>query len=83
MSGLDFDADLELSAGIDLTEALGFGSLDPHDGDASEADDSSFDFDLDSVLTAGLDGGVGFATSLGVDAIGDLLDVGEDLGEGE
>jgi hypothetical protein len=84
VSGWNLDADLELSAGLDLTEALGFGPLDPSDDEASNDDDaSSLDVDLESALTAGLDGGVGLAASLGGDAIGDLLDVGEDLGEGE
>lgn len=84
MSGFDLDADLELSAGLDLTEALGFGPLDSSGDEASAVDnDSSLDVDLDSALTSGLDGGLGLATSLGADAIGDLLDVGEDLDEGE
>jgi hypothetical protein len=83
VSGLDFDADLELSAGIDLTEALAFGSLDAGDDAASADDDSSLDVDVESALTAGFDGGLGLVASLGADAVGDLLDVGEDLDEGE
>jgi hypothetical protein len=70
------DADLGLSAGLDLTQVLGFESADGED-------DSPLDLDLDSALTIGPDGGFGLAVGLGAEAAFDLLDVGEDLDEGE
>jgi hypothetical protein len=70
------DADLGLSAGLDLTQVLGFESAD-------DDDDLPLDLDLDSALTIGPDGDFGLAVGLGAEAAFDLLDVGEDLDEGE
>jgi hypothetical protein len=70
------DPDLELSAGLDLADALGF---EPPDHE----DDSPLEVDPDSALTIGLDGGFGLAVGLGTEAAFDLLDVGEDLDEAE
>jgi hypothetical protein len=70
------DADLGLSAGLDLAQVLGFESTD-------DEDDSPLEVDLDSALTIGLDGGFGLAVGLGAESAFELLDVGEDLDESE
>jgi hypothetical protein len=72
----ELDANLELSAGLDLANILGFETAD-------QEDDSSVDVDLDTALTIALDGGFGLAAELGAEAAFDLLDVGEDLDEYE
>ena len=75
----ELEADLGLSAGLDLAHVLGFESADDEDGEH----DSPLEVDLDSALTIGLDGGFGLAVGLAAESAFDLLDVGEDLNEGE
>ena len=68
----ELEGDLGLSAGLDLSVLLGFGSNE----DGSE-DDSSVDL-ADVVESFAFDGGAGAAFESAVD----LLDVGEDLNDG-
>lgn len=68
----ELEADVGLSAGLDVAALLGFESGQDDGGESSSVDLA------DVAAGLGLDGGLG----AGFDAATDLLDVGEDLNDG-
>lgn len=69
----ELEADVGLSAGLDVAALLGFESGQDDGGESSPVDLA------DVVAGLGLDGG---GLGAGFDAATDLLDVGEDLNDG-